>query len=64
MLNEIEEFYSYVEMPQVEENAKAWVQGTFEGGTRCPDPRPCRPLFDPLDLRMDQEPNIEEKGSR
>ncbi|ETW83843.1 HAM-2, protein required for hyphal anastomosis [Heterobasidion irregulare TC 32-1] len=31
VLNEIEEFYSYVEMPQVEENAKAWVQGTFEG---------------------------------
>ncbi|KAG8889650.1 Factor arrest protein 11 [Tulasnella sp. 332] len=29
--NEIEEFYSYVEMPQVGENWRAW-QGSFEGG--------------------------------
>ncbi|KAG8863814.1 Factor arrest protein 11 [Tulasnella sp. 330] len=28
--NEIEEFYSYVEMPQVGENWRAW-QGSFEG---------------------------------
>ena len=31
MLNEIEEFYSYVEMPQVAENMKAW-EGSFQGG--------------------------------
>ncbi|KZV65815.1 hypothetical protein PENSPDRAFT_668143 [Peniophora sp. CONT] len=30
MLNEIEEFYSYVEMPQVAENMKAW-EGSFQG---------------------------------
>jgi len=30
-LNEIEEFYSYVEMPQVAENLKAW-QGSFTTG--------------------------------
>lgn len=33
MLNEIEEFYSYVEMPQVAENLKAW-EGSFPGGAR------------------------------
>ena len=31
-MNEIDEFYSYVEMPQVAENLKAW-QGSFRGGT-------------------------------
>jgi hypothetical protein len=31
VLNEIEEFYSYVEMPQVAENLKAW-EGSFHGG--------------------------------
>lgn len=31
VMNEIDEFYSYVEMPQVAENLKAW-QGTFPGG--------------------------------
>ncbi|KAI9001102.1 N1221-domain-containing protein [Trametes punicea] len=30
VLNEIEEFYSYVEMPQVAENLKAW-EGSFSG---------------------------------
>ncbi|PIL37062.1 hypothetical protein GSI_00754 [Ganoderma sinense ZZ0214-1] len=30
VLNEIEEFYSYVEMPQVAENLKAW-EGSFAG---------------------------------
>lgn len=32
VMNEIDEFYSYVEMPQVAENLKAW-QGSFPGGT-------------------------------
>lgn len=31
VFNEIEEFYSYVEVPQVAENMKAW-QGSFTGG--------------------------------
>ncbi|KAJ6599344.1 hypothetical protein DFH09DRAFT_1130790 [Mycena vulgaris] len=31
VMNEIEEFYSYVEMPQVAENLKAW-EGSFPGG--------------------------------
>jgi N1221-like protein len=31
VLNEIEEFYSYIEMPQVVENLKAW-EGSFQGG--------------------------------
>jgi hypothetical protein len=31
VLNEIEEFYSYVEMPQAAENLKAW-EGSFPGG--------------------------------
>jgi hypothetical protein len=31
VLNEIEEFYSYVEMPQATENLKAW-EGSFQGG--------------------------------
>lgn len=31
VFNEIEEFYSYVEVPQVAENMKAW-QGSFSGG--------------------------------
>lgn len=30
-MNEIEEFFSYVEAPQVEENLRAW-EGSFEGG--------------------------------
>ncbi|KAI0053040.1 hypothetical protein FA95DRAFT_1552928 [Auriscalpium vulgare] len=30
VLNEIEEFYSYVEMPQVAENLRAW-EGSFQG---------------------------------
>jgi hypothetical protein len=32
-MNEIEEFYSYVEMPQAAENLRAW-DGSFPGGTR------------------------------
>ena len=31
IMNEIDEFYSYVEAPQVEENMKAW-EGYFKGG--------------------------------
>jgi hypothetical protein len=31
VLNELEEFYSYVEMPQAAENLKAW-EGSFQGG--------------------------------
>jgi len=30
-MNEIEEFYSYIEMPQVMENMKAW-EGSFHDG--------------------------------
>lgn len=30
-MNEIDEFYSYVEMPQVAENLKAW-EGSFTTG--------------------------------
>lgn len=30
-MNEIEEFYSYIEMPQVAENLKAW-EGSFKAG--------------------------------
>jgi hypothetical protein len=30
-MNEIDEFYSYVEMPQVAENLKAW-EGSYNGG--------------------------------
>lgn len=30
-MSEIEEFYSYFEMPQVAENLKAW-NGSFPGG--------------------------------
>jgi len=30
-MNELEEFYSYVEMPQAAENLKAW-NGSFHGG--------------------------------
>lgn len=30
-MNEIEEFYSYIEMPQVAENLKAW-EGSFTAG--------------------------------
>ena len=33
-MNEIDEFYSYVEMPQVAENLKAW-KGSFPGGMSC-----------------------------
>lgn len=42
MLNEIEEFYSYVEMPQVAENLRAW-EGSFEGST---SPCACSQLWD------------------
>jgi N1221-like protein len=31
VLNEMEEFYSYVEMPQVAENLKVW-EGSYPGG--------------------------------
>lgn len=31
VMNEIEEFYSYIEMPQVAENLKAW-EGSFKAG--------------------------------
>jgi len=34
VMNEIDEFYSYVEMPQVAENLKAW-KGSFPGGMQC-----------------------------
>jgi hypothetical protein len=34
-MNEIDEFYSYVEMPQVAENLKAW-KGSFPGGMQHP----------------------------
>lgn len=34
-MNEIEEFYSYIEMPQVAENMKAW-EGSFHDGTSVP----------------------------
>lgn len=34
MLNEIEEFYSYVEMPQVAENLTAWKEGHFPSTSR------------------------------
>lgn len=34
VMNEIDEFYSYVEMPQVAENLKAW-RGSFQGGKFC-----------------------------
>jgi hypothetical protein len=30
-MNELDEFYSYVEMPQVAENLKAW-EASFSGG--------------------------------
>lgn len=30
-MNEIEEFYSYIEMPQAAENLKAW-EGSFTAG--------------------------------
>lgn len=30
-MNELDELYSYVEMPQVSENLRAW-QGSFTGG--------------------------------
>lgn len=30
-MNEIEEFYSYIEMPQVAENMKSW-EGSFHDG--------------------------------
>lgn len=32
VLNEIEEFYSFVETPQIDENWKAWQSGSFTGG--------------------------------
>jgi hypothetical protein len=56
MLNEIEEFYSYVEMPQVAENMKAW-EGCFQGGLHPQNlfaalfPQLTRPCFT---RRMDQ----------
>ena len=39
-MNEIEEFYSYIEMPQVAENMKAW-EGSFPDGTFSPRTRSC-----------------------
>ena len=36
-MNEIDEFYSYIEMPQVAENLKAW-EGSFPSGAHF-DPR-------------------------
>lgn len=39
VMNEIEEFYSYIEMPQLAENLKAW-EGCFPSGLcslRCAD---------------------------
>ncbi|KAH7916133.1 hypothetical protein BJ138DRAFT_688321 [Hygrophoropsis aurantiaca] len=36
VMNEIDEFYSYVEMPQVAENLKAW-EGSFPGDWTSPD---------------------------
>lgn len=32
-MNELDELYSYVEMPQVAENLRAW-QGSFKDGMR------------------------------
>lgn len=42
-MNEIEEFYSYIEMPQVAENMKSW-EGSFHDGMSLP------PI--PLDFRL------------
>ena len=57
VLNEIEEFYSYVEMPQAAENLKAW-EGSFQGGTckllSCLALRYQFKRYLPVD-RMDQE---------
>ena len=54
VLNEIEEFYSYVEMPQAAENLKAW-EGSFQGGMcKLFLPRLYQFKAVPVD-RMDQE---------
>ncbi|EIW76163.1 N1221-domain-containing protein [Coniophora puteana RWD-64-598 SS2] len=37
VMNEIDEFYSYVEMPQVAENLKAWQHGSFPGDWTSPN---------------------------
>jgi hypothetical protein len=53
VLDEIEEFYSYVEMPQAAENLKAW-EGSFQGGM-CKLAPPLSALIKaPVD-RMDHE---------
>ncbi len=54
VLNEIEDFYSYVEMPQAAENLKAW-EGSFQGGM-CTAASPLSASIKaaPVD-RMDQE---------
>ncbi|KAG1773964.1 hypothetical protein EDD22DRAFT_976044 [Suillus occidentalis] len=41
VMNEIDEFYSYVEMPQVAENLKAW-KGSFPGEWTSPDTTPAQ----------------------
>jgi len=62
VLNEIEEFYSYVEMPQAAENLKAW-EGSFQGGM-C-ELLSCAPRYQfkrTLD-RMDQEPTTKAQST-
>jgi hypothetical protein len=50
-MNEIEEFYSYIEMPQVAENLKAW-EGSFTTGAY-QDVYPCKKI-DLSRYRMDK----------
>lgn len=45
VMNEIEEFYSYIEMPQVAENMKAW-EGSFHDGMSM-SPKLALPLLIP-----------------
>jgi hypothetical protein len=51
-MNEIEEFYSYVEMPQVAENLKAW-EGSFSGSMSLP---PALLYVTDRNPRMDRQP--------
>jgi hypothetical protein len=61
VLNELEEFYSYVEMPQAAENLKAWG-GSFHGGVGLYFIHPTSHLVLSAE-RMDQESTIKAQSS-
>jgi hypothetical protein len=64
VMNEIDEFYSYIETVQIAENLKVW-EGSFPSGAhyKIPVARPLSQLLISANFRMDEGSSFPEKGS-